>query len=108
MKRLVVLGAGTAGTMTVNKLRRRLSATEWSITVVDRDDEHVYQPGLLLLPFDVYSVDELIKPRHRFVPPGRPARRSSSAEGWVESDDPRPFRENETCEWRTSPRTCTA
>jgi sulfide:quinone oxidoreductase len=34
---LLVLGAGTAGTMVVNKLRRLLDP-EWSITVVDRDD----------------------------------------------------------------------
>ncbi|SDP62585.1 sulfide:quinone oxidoreductase [Pedococcus dokdonensis] len=31
--------------MIVNKLRRRLPAREWDITVVDRDDEHRYQPG---------------------------------------------------------------
>ncbi|WP_241668290.1 hypothetical protein [Pedococcus bigeumensis] len=45
MRRLLVLGGGTAGTMIVNKLRRRLPAREWDITVVDRDDEHRYQPG---------------------------------------------------------------
>ena len=70
MKRLLVLGAGTAGTMIVNKLRRRLDPGNWSITVVDRDDEHLYQPGLLLLPFGAYTPEELVKPRHRFVPPG--------------------------------------
>ena len=67
MKKLVVLGAGTAGTMVVNKLRRMLD-DEWSITVVDQDDHHLYQPGLLLLPFGVYTPEELVKPRTRFVP----------------------------------------
>ena len=70
MKRLVVLGAGTAGTMVANKLRRRLHATEWLITLVDQDNRHVYQPGLLLLPFGVYTPDELVKPRTRFLPAG--------------------------------------
>jgi sulfide:quinone oxidoreductase len=70
MRRLVVLGGGTAGTMAVNKLRRRLPAGEWSITVVDQDDIHLYQPGLLLLPFGVYTPDELVKPRQRFLPHG--------------------------------------
>jgi len=70
MRSLVVLGAGTAGTMAVNKLRRRLSEDEWSITVVDQDDRHVYQPGLLLLPFGTYRPDELVKPRRRFLPRG--------------------------------------
>ena len=50
MKRLLVLGAGTAGTMAVNRLRHQLDDAEWSITVVDQDDQHLYQPGLLLLP----------------------------------------------------------
>jgi sulfide:quinone oxidoreductase len=70
MRRLVVLGGGTAGTMVANKLRRRLAGEEWSITVVDRDDAHLYQPGLLLLPFGVYRPDELVKSRRRFLPPG--------------------------------------
>jgi sulfide:quinone oxidoreductase len=70
MKRLVVLGGGTAGTMAVNKLRKRLPEQEWSITVVDRDDVHLYQPGLLLLPFGVYTPEEITKPRQRFLPDG--------------------------------------
>jgi sulfide:quinone oxidoreductase len=70
MKRLVVLGAGTAGTMVVNKLRRCLDRAEWSITVVDQNGEHLYQPGLLLLPFGVYEPEELVKPRARYIPDG--------------------------------------
>ena len=70
MKRLVVLGGGTAGTMAVNKLRKRLDEHEWSITVVDRDDAHLYQPGLLLLPFGVYTAEEIVKPRRRFLSDG--------------------------------------
>jgi len=70
MKRLVVLGAGTAGTMVVNKLRPRLGADEWSITVVDQDDTHPYQPGFLFLPFGAYTPEEIVKPRHGFVPDG--------------------------------------
>ena len=66
MKRLVILGGGTAGTMTANKLRRRLG-DDWSVTVVDQDGSHLYQPGLMLLPFGVYHPTELIKPRQRFL-----------------------------------------
>ena len=68
MQRLVVLGAGTAGTIVVSKLRNRLPAGEWSITVVDADDRHLYQPGLLLLPFGGYTPEELVKSRARFLP----------------------------------------
>ena len=64
MKHLVVLGAGTAGTMVVNKLRPRLSPTEWKITIVDPATEHHYQPGYLFIPFGTYRPDEVVK---RFV-----------------------------------------
>lgn len=70
IRRLVVLGGGTAGTMVVNKLRRRLPRSQWEITVVDRDDDHLYQPGLLLLPFGVYEPHELVRSRHHYVPDG--------------------------------------
>jgi len=70
MRRLVVLGAGTAGTMVVNKLRRRLDRTQWQITVVDQDDTHVYQPGFLFIPFGVYRPADVVKPRRRFIPEG--------------------------------------
>ena len=70
MRRLVVLGAGTAGTMVVNKLRHKLAVAEWTITIVDQDDDHLYQPGLLLLPFGAYTPEELVKQRSRFIPDG--------------------------------------
>ncbi len=70
VKRLLVLGGGTAGTMIVNKLRRRLSAEQWQITVVDRDDTHHYQPGYLFLPFGRYSPDQVTRSRHAFLPDG--------------------------------------
>ena len=68
MKRLVILGGGTAGTMASNRLRRRLDPSEWSITVVDQNDAHVYQPGNLFVPFGIYRPGDLVKPRRRFLP----------------------------------------
>ena len=70
MKKLVILGGGTAGTMIANKLRHRLDRGEWDITVVDRDDEHHYQPGYLFLPFGGYSHDQVVRSRHAFLPDG--------------------------------------
>jgi sulfide:quinone oxidoreductase len=70
MKHLLVLGAGTAGTMVVNKLRLRLSPSEWHITVVDRDDEHHYQAGYLFIPFGTYARQDVVKRRSRFIPEG--------------------------------------
>jgi sulfide:quinone oxidoreductase len=70
MKRLVVLGAGTAGTALVNRLRRRLAPEEWDITVVDRDDDHHYQPEYLFVPFDVQRVEAVVRPRRRLLADG--------------------------------------
>ncbi|MFC7245267.1 NAD(P)/FAD-dependent oxidoreductase [Catellatospora aurea] len=67
MRRLVILGGGTAGTIVANKLRRRLDAAQWQVTVVDRDDAHAYQPGFLFLPFGAYRPDDLVKPRRRHL-----------------------------------------
>lgn len=68
MKKLLVLGAGMAGTMMANKMRKRLSS-EWSITVVDRDDAHVYQPGLLFVPFGIYRPEDVVRSRKSFLSP---------------------------------------
>jgi sulfide:quinone oxidoreductase len=70
MKRLLVLGAGTAGTMAVNKLRPQLPVNEWKITVVDPGDTHYYQPGYLFIPFGIYRPDEVTRPLKRFIPSG--------------------------------------
>ncbi|HXV71342.1 MAG TPA: FAD/NAD(P)-binding oxidoreductase [Acidimicrobiia bacterium] len=70
MKRLVVLGAGTAGTMVVNKLRRALPEDEWAITVVDHDQVHRYQPGYLFLPFGGYQPSQITKPMTELLTPG--------------------------------------
>ena len=63
--RIVVLGGGTGGTLAANRLRRSFSAAEASITVVDQDDRHVYQPGLLFVPFGLAHLDEIVRPRGR-------------------------------------------
>ncbi|HET6873987.1 MAG TPA: FAD/NAD(P)-binding oxidoreductase [Acidimicrobiales bacterium] len=62
--RIVVLGGGTGGTLAANRLRRRLG-NDASITVVDRDDHHIYQPGLLFVPFGLTHVKDIVRPRRR-------------------------------------------
>jgi sulfide:quinone oxidoreductase len=70
MRRLLVLGAGTAGTMVVNKLRPVLSRDEWDITIVDQSEEHHYQPGYLFIPFGTYRPEEIVKTRRRLITDG--------------------------------------
>lgn len=68
MKRIVILGAGSAGTMMAAKLTRTLPMDDWEIVIVDRDDRHLYQPGLLFVPFGLKTPAQLYKPRSRFIP----------------------------------------
>ena len=65
MRRIVILGGGTGGTITANRLRRVYGTSEAEIIVVDQDDDHVYQPGLLFVPFGLADPGRLVRPRHR-------------------------------------------
>ncbi|HEY6279280.1 MAG TPA: FAD/NAD(P)-binding oxidoreductase [Streptosporangiaceae bacterium] len=64
ISRIVILGGGTGGTLAANRLRRELGAS-CQITVVDTDGDHVYQPGLLFVPFARVRPDRLARPRAR-------------------------------------------
>ena len=73
MRRIVILGAGTAGTMMANRLyeslRHEIESNEYTVTIVDQNREHVYQPGLLFIPFGEYKdKHDLVKPRDSFLP----------------------------------------
>ena len=68
MKRLIILGAGTAGTTTGNRLRELLP--DWLITVVDRDNMHHYQPGYLFVPFGELAPSRIVKRRRPLLAPG--------------------------------------
>ena len=64
MKNLVILGAGSGGTMLANRMRNQLPSG-WQMTVVDPDSTHLYQPGLLFLPFGARDEEKIQRPRRR-------------------------------------------
>ncbi len=70
MKNLVILGAGTSGTMMANHLRPKLNKKDWQITIVDQYKTHYYQPGFLFLPFDIYKENQVKKVGKKFIPKG--------------------------------------
>lgn len=70
MKKLVILGGGTAGTIMANKMREDLARDEWDITLIDQSKVHYYQPGFLFIPFGIYKARDVIKPKSDFFPIG--------------------------------------
>jgi sulfide:quinone oxidoreductase len=65
MNRILILGGGTGGTLAANRLRRRIPTDQATITVVDRDDQHLYQPGLLFVPFGLADAEDIARSRRR-------------------------------------------
>ncbi|HEX7019687.1 MAG TPA: FAD/NAD(P)-binding oxidoreductase [Gemmatimonadaceae bacterium] len=83
MSRIVILGGGTAGTIMANRLRRvyarEIEGDRMHIVVVDEDDDHLYQPGLLFLPFGESSPRALLRRRRPLLRRGVEYRRASVA-----------------------------
>lgn len=70
MKKILILGAGTSGTMMANHLIKRIDTEEWTISIVDQYKTHYYQPGFLFLPFDIYKASDVKKKGAQFIPKG--------------------------------------
>ncbi len=70
MKNIIILGAGTAGTIMANHLRKRIDLNEWKITIVEKESDHYYQPGFLFMPFGIYSENDVIRPKKKFIGAG--------------------------------------
>ena len=86
-KQIVILGGGTGGTMTANRLRRHFDAGEADIHVVDRDDRHLYQPGLLFVPFGLAQLEEIVRPRRRQLRKGVVFHEAEVESVWTERDE---------------------
>ncbi len=68
MKKIVVLGAGTAGTMVANHLVHLMDLTQWQITIVDEDPIHYYQAGYIFVPFGMATAEKLVKSKAKYIP----------------------------------------
>ncbi len=68
MSQVLILGAGTAGTMLANMLVKALPP-DADITVVDKDDAHDYQPGYLFIPFGTSTPERVRKSRKAQLSP---------------------------------------
>lgn len=68
MKKIVILGAGTAGTMVANRLVRMVNLEHWQISIVDEDPIHYYQAGYIFVPFGMTSAKDIVKPKSKYIP----------------------------------------
>jgi sulfide:quinone oxidoreductase len=68
LKTFLILGAGTGGTMVANKMSHELDPQEWNIIIVDKVENHYYQPGFLFIPFGIYNAADVIKRKRDFIP----------------------------------------
>lgn len=84
MKNLLILGAGTAGTIMANKMRKALSVSEWNISIIEKESTHFYQPGFLFIPFGYYQKNQIQKPTVKFMP-----KSVNLIKGEIEKVDPR-------------------
>jgi sulfide:quinone oxidoreductase len=67
--KIVILGGGTGGTLTANRLHKHYG-DDAHITVVDQDDHHVYQPGFIFVPFGLAEPERLVRSRSAQLRPG--------------------------------------
>ncbi len=70
-KNIVIVGGGLAGTIVGNGLARQLSRqlrnNEASITVLGTTDQHMYQPGLLYVPFGRMREQDLFRDQRKIL-----------------------------------------
>ena len=73
VKRILILGAGAAGTIASNKiareLRREIAKDEVEITILDKNDTNVNQGGFTFIPFGLYTPEDIIRPRSKLISP---------------------------------------
>jgi sulfide:quinone oxidoreductase len=78
-RQIVILGSGTGGTLTANRLRRHYDESEFRIIVVDQDDDHVHRPGLVSVAFGLTEPEAIVRPRHLQLHDGIGFRRAKAA-----------------------------
>lgn len=66
--RIVILGAGAAGTALANRLTARLDGAQ--ITIVDPRKEHLYQPGQSLIAAGLKPASYSVSPTAHWLPSG--------------------------------------
>jgi sulfide:quinone oxidoreductase len=71
--RVLILGAGAAGSAVANKLarefRQEIAKDELEVTILDRNDVNINQGGFTFIPFGLYTPEDIIRPRKKVISP---------------------------------------
>jgi sulfide:quinone oxidoreductase len=71
--RVLVLGAGAAGSAVANKLarefRQEIAKDKVEITILDRNEVNINQGGFTFIPFGLYTPEDISRPRKKVISP---------------------------------------
>jgi len=71
--RVLVLGAGAAGSTVANKLarefRQEIAKEEVEITMLDKNDVNINQGGFTFIPFGLYTPEDISRSRKKLISP---------------------------------------
>ncbi len=66
--RIVIVGGGAAGLSAANRLANGLSGA--NITIIERREQHTYQPGLTLVATGIWNPRKVLDDNGRYMPSG--------------------------------------
>ncbi|WP_370572460.1 FAD-dependent oxidoreductase, partial [Methanomethylovorans sp.] len=72
-EKVLILGAGYAGSVVANILarefRNKIAKEELEITILDKSDININQGGFTFIPFELYTPEEITRPRKKLISP---------------------------------------
>jgi sulfide:quinone oxidoreductase len=72
-EKVLILGAGYAGSVVANilarELRNKIAREELEITILDKSDLNINQGGFTFIPFELYTPEEITRPRKKLISP---------------------------------------
>ncbi len=72
-ERVLILGAGYAGSVVANILarefRNKIAREELEIIILDKNDMNINQGGYTFIPFELYTPEDITRPRRKLISP---------------------------------------
>jgi sulfide:quinone oxidoreductase len=72
-EKVLILGAGYAGSVVANILarefRNKIAKDELEVTILDKNDTNINQGGFTFIPFELYTPEDITRPRKKLISP---------------------------------------